>query len=123
MESLFRETQALKDEFNNLKEQVRERARRLDLLRYQIDEINAASLNPGEKETLEEERNIAANLNKLKELTETSYSSLYSSEGACIEMLSSAISDLKDMRAIDNSMEDALNALESARPLIEETSI
>ncbi len=123
VESLFRETQALKDEFNNLKEQVRERARRLDLLRYQIDEINAASLNPGEKETLEEERNIAANLNKLKELTETSYSSLYSSEGACIEMLSSAISDLKDMRAIDNSMEDALNALESARPLIEETSI
>ncbi|MEC4676286.1 MAG: DNA repair protein RecN [Nitrospirota bacterium] len=123
VESLFRKTQALRDEFNKLKEQVRERARRLDLLRYQIDEINAASLNPGEKETLEEERNIAANLNKLKELTEASYSSLYSSEGACIEMLSIAISNLRDMRAIDNSMEDALNALESARPLIEDASI
>ena len=46
----------------------KERARRADLLRYQIEEIESAELISGEYETLTEERNILANSAKLREL-------------------------------------------------------
>lgn len=121
--SLFREMQTLKDEFNELKERVKERAHRLDLLRFQINEINASSLKSGEKETLEEERRICSNLNRLNELIETAYSLLYSSEGACIEKLSKVIAELREVNSIDNSIEDTLKMLESALPLVEDASI
>ncbi|MEW6108642.1 MAG: DNA repair protein RecN [Nitrospirota bacterium] len=123
VESLFRETQAVKNEYNGLKEKMKERAHRIDLLSFQINEINSASLKQGEKEALEEERKILANLNKLNELAEEAYSLLYGAEGACTETLSKVMANLKEMQNIDNSVEDTLKILESAMPLIEDASI
>ena len=49
----------------------RDRARRADLLHYQIEEIEAANLTEGEYEALLEERKILANSAKLRELFST----------------------------------------------------
>ena len=123
VEKLFRETDLLKNKCVELREKERERAHRLDLLRFQIQEIDAASLREGEKETLEDEKRILANLTKLTELTGVSYSLLYESDGSCSEKLSKVISHLRDISAIDNSMEETLQLLESAMPLIEDASL
>src|SRR4030065_2821365 len=61
VEALYREVQALKKEEADLKQKVKERAHRLDLLRFQINEIDSASLKVGEKEDLIEERAILLN--------------------------------------------------------------
>jgi DNA repair protein RecN (Recombination protein N) len=53
---LFEEANALHEERDRLGEKIRERAQRIDILRFQINEIDEASLKPGEKEGLEEER-------------------------------------------------------------------
>lgn len=123
VEALYREVQALSEEITELKQKMKERAQRLDLLRFQMNEIDAACLKPGEKEALIEERTILSNLSKLNELTETTYLSLYGAEGSCIERLSSVRAKLKEMSSIDNSISETFNMLESAIPLIEDTAI
>jgi DNA repair protein RecN (Recombination protein N) len=123
VKSLFSEVQAVITDSNELKEKMKERAHRIDLLSFQINEINSASLQHGEKETLEEKSKILANLNRLNELTEKSYLKLYDSEGSCTEMLSQVIAYLREIHSIDDSTEDTLNMLDSAKPLIEDASI
>lgn len=123
VESLYHEVQALKKEADELTQKIKERAHRLDLLRFQIHEIDAASLRHGEKEELSEEKKILSNLSRLNELTEAAYSILYGSEGSCMEKFSSVVSKAREMASIDQSISNTLNVLESALPLIEETVI
>jgi DNA repair protein RecN (Recombination protein N) len=123
VETLFNEARSLRMERDALKEQVRERIHRIDLLRFQIKEIDTASLVLGEKEKLEEDKRILSNLGRLNEYTEKAYSILYESEGSCFEGLSTAVTLLRDMYSIDSGMEETLKLLESAKPLIEDASI
>jgi DNA repair protein RecN (Recombination protein N) len=123
VESLYKVVQTLDKEKNDLKQKVKERSQRCDLLRFQINEIDAASLKLGEKESLIEEKTILSNLSRLKELTEMAYSTLYDSEGSCTEKLSSVIAKVRDMSSIDRGVSDTLNLLESAFPLIEDAAI
>lgn len=123
VEKLYYEVHALKIRHAELRDKSRERAQRLDLLRFQLNEIESASLKPGEKEVLEDERKILANMNKLTELTEAAYSALYESEGSCSERLSKVVSMLREMSAIDGSISEALQLVEAAMPLVEDASI
>ena len=123
VEAVFHEVQSLKKELGKLKENVKERMQRIDLLSFQINEIDSASLKKGEKEALEEERVILFNLNKLNELVETAYTMLYASEGACTEKLAFVISKLREMSAIDPSINETLGLLESAKPLLEDGAL
>jgi DNA repair protein RecN (Recombination protein N) len=121
--SLYREVQALKKEKDDLQQMVKERAHRFDLLRFQMNEIDAASLRPDEKKTLTDEKMILLNLSRLKELTELAYSMLYGAEGSCTERLSSVIAKVREMSSLDQNASDTLNLLESALPFIEDSAI
>jgi len=120
---LYSVVQSLREECNALNERIKERAHRIDLLSFQINEIESAGLMPEERETLEEERRILSNLSRLKELTETSYALLYEDDGACTENLAKVISRLRDMLAFDPSIGETLNLAESAMPLLEDAAI
>ncbi len=123
VESLFCEVRTLRMERDMLRERVRERAHRLDLLRFQINEIDAASLEPGEKEKREEERSVLSHVSKLSEYAEKAYSLLYESEGSCVESLSKVITLVRDMHSIDSGIAETVKLLDSAMPLIEDASI
>lgn len=123
VETVFKEVEELKKRLEDLKTNARQRVQRLDLLRFQINEIDASSPAVGEDTELEEERAILANLSRLNELLETSYALLYSSDGSCLENLSSALSKLKEMSVIDRGISEPLQLLESALPLVEDASI
>ncbi|MCE5195162.1 MAG: DNA repair protein RecN [Nitrospiraceae bacterium] len=123
IEAMFFEVQSLKKELDELKSNVKERAHKIDLLNFQINEIESAALKIGEKESLEEERTILANLSRLNELTESAYAVLYESEGACIEKLSSVTSKIRDMSSIDSSINDTLSTLDSSLAMLEDASI
>lgn len=123
VEELFYDVQSLKNELARLKANVKDRAHRIDLLSFQINEIDSASLKPGEKDSLEEERGILFNLSKLSESADIAYSLLYEAEGSCIEKLSTVASKLRDMASIDHSIKEILNLVESAMPLLKDCSI
>ena len=122
VERLFSSVQSMKNEVSRLTTHTREKEQRIDLLRFQIHEIDASSLKPGEKEALEEERNILTNLVKLKERTNAAYAVLYSGDGSLSEKLSYAVSVLRDVSQIDPGIAEILTLLESAKPLIEDAS-
>jgi len=123
LEKLFHEVQSLKHELSTLTSNIREKEQRIDLLKFQISEIDAASLKTGEKNALTEERAILANLAKLRELTDNAYLLLYSGEGSSSEKLSTAISMLKEISRIDHGVAETLNLLESALPLVEDAAL
>jgi DNA repair protein RecN (Recombination protein N) len=120
--TLFAERKVFSDALKELQETVQERARRLDILRFQIDEIDAASLRAAEKEGLEEERKILVNTTRLKELTEMTYLLLYEAEGSCSEKLSAVISHLREICSIDSGIQDTLNLVEAAVPMLEDAT-
>ena len=119
---LFHEVQSLTRELSLLKTDSREKQQRLDLLKFQINEIESASLEMGEVEKLREERAILANLAKLNELTDSAYLLLYGADGSSSEKLSLALSILREVSQIDHGMSEVLHLLESAMPLVEDAA-
>ncbi len=123
LEGMFHKVQSLRHELSTLTSNLREKEQRIDLLKFQINEIDAASLKTGEKEALTEERAILANFARLKELTDNAYLLLYSGEGSSSEKLSAAVAMLKEIARIDHGVAETLDLLESARPLVEDAAV
>lgn len=123
VEGMFHEVRSLRHELSALTSNVREKEQRIDLLKFQVSEIDGASLKTGEKEALTEERAILANFARLKELTDSAYLLLYSDEGSSTEKLSAAVAMLKEISRIDHGVTETLDLLESALPLVEDAAI
>jgi len=65
MADLARRLRAVRRDLQSLRQDERERARRIDLLTYQVEEIRSARLNTDEGEALESERRRLANAEQL----------------------------------------------------------
>ncbi len=61
---------SLRRELNDLRQSEQEKARRIDLLHFQVEEIEAASLKPGEEDDLRHERDRLANAESLAQLAQ-----------------------------------------------------
>lgn len=123
VETLYRELDELLRKEAELSERVRERYQRMDILRFQINEIDSSFLKIGEKEELMSELKVLTNLSRLKELSELVYSILYSSEGSCIERLSFIINKLKEISIIDKDIDEIFRTVESAKTLLDESAV
>ena len=89
----------------------KERQRKLDLLRYQTEEIEEANLKENEEEGLEEKRKLFLNAEKIvQNLTEAD--SLLSEN--TIDSLSMAIRALEKIEGIDKKYERVSNSLKSS---------
>ncbi len=123
VEELYRDVTELKGNLHALKQKAHERSNRIDFLKFQVREIDTASLKAGEKEALLEERAILSNLSRLKELAEAAYAMIYGSDGSCLERLSSILTKVKDMSSIDHGAVEIKDLLESALPLLGDASV
>jgi len=113
---------SVRQQISELIQQEKDRARRIDMLRFQIDEINAASLKPDEEGDLAEEVKILGSASRLAELANEAYDSLYSSDSACFISLSHILNSMKEISHVDPRAKDALKSVESALPLLEDTA-
>jgi len=117
------ETQtSLKQQIAELMQKEKERAQRLDILGFQVNEIETADLKIGEEEELSEEVKILSSASLLTELANQAYESLYSSDSACLTNLSKILNSLKEISNIDVRAADAVKSAEEAIPLLEETA-
>lgn len=73
---LVDELRAIERRINDVLAHARERAQRADLLRFQVDEIDAAALAPGEEEELLAERSVLTNAERLAEDAGAAYALL-----------------------------------------------
>ena len=109
--TLYNRYLEIKDELKQNYGNDKERQRKLDLLRYQTEEIEEAKLKENEEEALEEKRNLFLNSEKIVEnLTEAD--NLLSEN--TIDSLSMAIRALEKIESIDKKYEKASNSLKSS---------
>lgn len=95
----------------------RERERRIDLLRFQVEEIEQARLVPGEEEELERQRRLLAQLERLRAETARVYRSLYEGDGnvpAAADILADAVQALQPFREVEPDLAEAARLLETA---------
>ena len=78
----FREWRSLQSELDGFQMDEREKAARLDLLTFQIDELDKARVRAGEDEELETTRRVLANADKLQRVCDEAYAALYDSDEA-----------------------------------------
>lgn len=77
--------------------------REIDLLRHQVDEIEAAHLQPGEEEELLARYTVAANARKILEITNAALGRLVDAEDAAMTRLNETGRALRDLERVDPS--------------------
>ncbi|MDD6204308.1 MAG: DNA repair protein RecN [Firmicutes bacterium] len=90
-----------------------ERERRMDILRFQIDEIEAAGLTPGEEEELQKEKRRLANAEYISQNLQLAHEALNGEEGGACEALAVAVKALEEISRRDGSFEPLLERLRS----------
>ena len=79
---------------------ARLREQRLELYRFQANEIDTGELQPGEYEELGARASVLSNVEKLRKEAGAAYAALYDADGALIErlqMMSGVLSELADL--------------------------
>ena len=97
----------------------KERQRKIDLLKYQINEIEEANLKDGEEETLEEKRKIIMNSEKIAQ--SLCQADEYIGENT-IDLLSNSIRALEKIETIDEKYEKTANSLKNIYYELQEIS-
>lgn len=110
--------QQVRKELRALQASERERMQRLDLLRFQVDEITKADLEPGELETLESERTRLVNAEQLTRLVSKLIMVL--EEGvdetetpSVLDLLGEVERDMHTLVRIDESLTPEADAMET----------
>lgn len=98
----FAKWQALRQEKAALRMDEAEKARKLDLLQYQIEELENAQLVPGERDSLTEKRNLFANSEKVQNALQEAFYILRGGE------------DEAGTQSVQNALEAAAELLEEA---------
>ncbi len=113
----------IKKELSGLEIDEAEKLRRMDLLQYEIKELETADLKPGEEEELKTKCSIASNAKKLLSSAGQALDVLYDNpEGECAyNFLASASQLLGSAAAIDPAFSGSADNLEEILAALEET--
>lgn len=123
---LVGEWRAARRELERLQRDERELERQRELLQFQVDEIAAAKLRPGELDELERERKMLVNAERLGELCVATHSALAGDEtgeaSGALDMLAAAQRALTELLRLDDSLREQLGELEQALYLAEDVA-
>ncbi|MCR5769583.1 MAG: DNA repair protein RecN [Lachnospiraceae bacterium] len=100
----------LRDEYDSLENDPAKRARDIDRLNSEIDEIEAAALKEGEEEKLKAKRRTLMNAGQITEALNYVCGIMYDNDG-CSDKISSAIRALTRAEVLDDSLGSYLEEL------------
>ena len=98
----------------------REKAVRLDLIAFQLGEIEKAALKPGEDEELATSKRVLANAERIQRLCEESYAALYESDHAVLSGLAQVWKRVAELATIEPKFADPLDARETIKSQLED---
>jgi len=112
----------LESEFDSLSQNEQERLRTIDLLSFQVQELEHAKIEPGEDAGLEDEKRVLANLERVRTAAASAFSELYEEEGASCSRLAAAMRQLEELRRYESAVEPVLESLAGARASLEDAA-
>lgn len=118
--SSYQNWRGLRREMEALHSDEAERFQLVDILKFQIEELERAALAIGEDETLEDERRRLLNVEKLTLLCSESYSLIYEDNDAALTRVRLAAKQLEELKEYESGFGDYLEGLESARSVLED---
>ncbi len=121
--NLYENHQSLRLRLEELREVQKRRAEREDFLRFQLREIDAANLKPGEDEALQEEKKILAHAGRLQEIAEAAHAALYERQGSILAELDRIIGQVRELRRIDPDFRIAPEDLDAVAIQLEDTAL
>ena len=110
-------------ELDRLRENEAEVARRVDFLRYQVEEINAANLRPDEYEDLTLERDRVANAERIITLCDHAYQALYDGldrRESVMDLIGQVSKDLSQLEQLDPSLRENLESVNALMHQVDE---
>ena len=91
----------LREQLERSRMDAREKAARLDLIAFQLGEIEKAAPKPGEDEELASTRQVLASAERVQRLCEESYSALYDNDSAVLAGLGGVWKRVGELATID----------------------
>jgi DNA repair protein RecN (Recombination protein N) len=110
----------ISEELANLRKDESEKLQLVDILSFQLNEIDRAVLKPGEDAELETEKRRLANAERLAALSSEVYSLLYDDEHATVSTLDRAARAVSELAQFEDSLHEFDDGLAAARAVIEE---
>jgi len=112
---LYHDYQKIINEKNTISTDDREKQRRTEMLKFQIDEISTAKLKPSEEEKLIIEKKRINNLEKIALNVSTAYEALYRGNKSVTEGLEKAILAIGNLHTIIDRAPEYTEKLESMK--------
>jgi DNA repair protein RecN (Recombination protein N) len=116
----FRAWAALRRELAELRTDEDKKLQMLDLLRFQVDELRRARLDPDEEPHLEEERRRLNNVEKLSALGESLYAGLYDEDTSAVARLGAIERQTAELTTYEANFGSYADGLATARALLED---
>ncbi|MEP4077411.1 DNA repair protein RecN [Haloferula sp.] len=110
----WRAWRAKQTELEELQEAESTGSQELDLLRHQVDEINAASLKPEEEEEIADRYRRASNASRLVELAGAAAGALGGDEGGVVSLLAEVQKHVRELEKLDPTVCEKTMGLEGA---------
>ena len=98
----------------------REKAARLDLIAFQLGEIEKAAVKPGEDEELATSKRVLANAERIQRLCRESYAALYESDHAVLSGLAQVWKRVAELATIEPKFADQLDTRETIKSQLED---
>ena len=112
----------LERDYRRVRQEAQQRQRQLELLQFQLQEIEQAHLQAGEEERLTQERHLLLNAERLYALSQDAYAGLYRDETSALTLLATALEKLTQLTSLDASQQHLQADLQQSYYLIEEVA-
>ncbi len=109
---VYTEYTELKNKLSSLEIDEKEKQRKIDILKFQVEEIKKAKLRIGEDEDLTTEKNKIRNIEKISKNINLSYGALYGDGASAYEKIDKAVSAVKAVSDIIPKSEEYIEQLE-----------
>jgi DNA repair protein RecN (Recombination protein N) len=116
----FRVWNRLRRELEDLGRDEGERIQTIDILRFQVDEIERGAVAVGQDVQFEEERRRLNNIEKLKNLCAESFDLIYEDSDSALTRLRQASKRVEELAEYEANFRGFLEGLESGRALLED---
>lgn len=122
-ETVYSRYRELCDRIEKLDHLRRHRAEKIDLIQFQLKEIN--DLNPlaGEDVALADEKKVLANVQKLADWGNRAYALLYADNGCINDQLKEVLTQIKEIRKIDPGLNLQPSDVEGSYAVLQEAAL
>ncbi|RMB00272.1 DNA repair protein RecN [Hydrogenothermus marinus] len=119
-QKIYKKYKSLEKAEKELSQKQSDRLKEIDIINFQIEELEKAEIQEGEKENLEKRYEYLSNIEDLKNATQFSKYTLLEEEGSIEEKLSSVIKELSKFEDTNENIKNAYKLLEDAKEYIKE---